>query len=44
MKKIVRTVVITLLFALVSFYFTLPALNLVHLIFTVGCWKWPLYI
>nr|WP_291234967.1 CvpA family protein [Frisingicoccus sp.] len=28
MKKIVRTVVITLLFALVSFYFTLPALNL----------------
>ena len=28
MKKIVRTVVITLLFAFVSFYFTLPALNL----------------
>ena len=28
MKKIVRTVVITFLFALVSFYFTLPALNL----------------
>ena len=28
MKKIVRTVGITLVFALVSFYFTLPALNL----------------
>ena len=28
MKKIVRTVGITLIFALVTFYFTLPALNL----------------
>ena len=28
MKKIVRTAGITLVFALVSFYFTLPALNL----------------
>lgn len=28
MKKIVRTVGITLIFALISFYFTLPALNL----------------
>ena len=27
MKKVVRTAVITLLFAFVSFYFTLPALN-----------------
>lgn len=33
MKKIVRTVVITLLFAFVSFYFTLPALNLRSLYF-----------
>jgi len=28
MKKVLRTAVITILFALVSFYFTLPALNL----------------
>ena len=28
MKKILRTAVITILFAFVSFYFTLPALNL----------------
>lgn len=27
MKKILRTAVITIVFALVSFYFTLPALN-----------------